>query len=263
MLVSRRPGALAAWGSAFLAGVESADHTDEAVRGDDALHRVVGVAGQDADLTVAVALGRLRGSGVTALRLVLPEPGDLTGLAGPPATNAAATAAGSAVLTVGPFDAPSLALVPTSVESERGAVVRWDVMPVERTVAPHGLPTLAEADRMVAEAMREATDSLDVLDVARGREDVASRLSRIERGLRRLDLPAALPARAQRLVVTGSRLLAITLIAAESDGGAVTARTVVERADLLRPLRRAARYALCAGYSALADPTSGADVAGR
>jgi hypothetical protein len=259
VLVSRRPGALTAWGSAFLVGAESADHTDDAMRGDDALHRVAGVPGEDRTTTVAVALGRLRTAGVNSLRLVLPEPGDLTGMAGPPDVGAAATAAGCAVLTVAPPTAPSWALIPTVEPSHGGDVVRWDLVEVAPTVPPHGLPTLGEADRLVAEAMREATASLDVLDVAAGREEVAARLAGIERGLRRLDLPASLPARAQRLVASGSRLLAITVLAADSDGAAVTAADAVARAEALRPLRRAARYALCAGYSALADPTSGAD----
>jgi hypothetical protein len=258
VLVSRRPGALTAWGSAFLLGVESADHTDDAVRADDALHRVVGAPGDDGPATVAVALGRMRAAGVTALRLVLPEPGDLTGMAGPAAAGAAAVAAGAAVLTLGPPGVVALALIPTSAESEGGDVVRWDVVPVDPTVPPHGLPTLGEADRMVAESRREATEALAVLDVAAGREAVAARLAGIERGLQRLDLPVALPARAQRLVASASRLLAITVIAADTDGAAVTAADAAARAEVLRPLRRAARYALCAGYSALADPTSGA-----
>lgn len=263
MLVSRRPGALTAWGSAFLAGLESADRTDDAVRADDVLHRVVGVPGEEGPTTVAVALGRMRAQGVTALRLVLPEPGDPTGLAGPPLVNARATALGAVVLTVGPRTAPSWGLLPVAEPSAGGDVVRWDVVAVEPSTPPHGLPTLGEADRRVAEAMREATETLDVLDVARGRDEVAARLAGIERGLRRLDLPAALPARAQRLVATGSRLLAVTLIAAESDGAAVTAGAAAARADVLRPLRTAARYALCAGYSALADPTSGASTGAR
>lgn len=263
MLVSRRPGALTAWGSAFLLGVESADHTDDAVRADDALHRVVGAPGDDGPATVAVALGRLRSAGVTALRLVLPEPGDLTGMAGPSAAGAAAVEAGAAVLTVGPPGAPTLALIPTAAESEGGDVVRWDVVHVDLTVPPHGLPTLGEADRMVAESMREATESLAQLDVAAGRDSIAARLAGIERGLQRLDLPSALPPRAQRLVASASRLLAITVIAADSDGAAVTAADAAARAEVLRPLRRAARYALCAGYSALADPTSGATAGPR
>ena len=32
--------------------------------------------GEDADVPVSIALGRLRARGVTGLRLVLPEPGD-------------------------------------------------------------------------------------------------------------------------------------------------------------------------------------------
>ena len=256
MLVSRRPGALTSWGSALIRGEALPDHVDAAVTDGDALHRVVGVPEDPEPATISVALGRLRVRGVTGLRLVLPEPGDPTGLPGPAMATAAATEAGAAVLTVGAIEAPALALVPTSSPSEAGDVVRWDAIPIDWSPPPHGLPTLGEADRMVAEAMREATQVLEGLDVARGRDALQARLIDVDRGLRRLDVPPSLPARAQRLVVTGSRLLAIVTIAAESDGAAVTAASAVQRAHALRPLRRAARYALCAGYSALADPTA-------
>jgi len=82
---------------------------------------------------------------------------------------------------------------------------------------------------------------------------VAPRLRRLDRSLRDIELPPTLPARSQRLVATASRLLGVLDIAAESDGAAVTASEVLRRDAALRPLRTAARYALCAAYSAAAE----------
>jgi hypothetical protein len=254
VLVSRRAGALTAWGTAYLLGSVSLDEADVAVVGPDALHRVVGVPGEPDPVPVSLALARLRARGTTALRLVLPEPGDATGLPGPASFSAAAMAAGAAVVTVGPRDVPSYALLAHAAGSDgAGAVVRWDVVPVEHSVAPYGLPTLAEADRALTEALTASTRELAALDVARGRDDVAPRLARLDRALRDIDLPGTLPPRAQRLVATASRLLGVLDVAAETDGAAVTATEVRRRTEALRPLRTAARYALCAAYSAAAE----------
>lgn len=253
MLVSRRAGALTSWGTAYLQGVASLDEADAQTVGVDAAHRVVGAPGEDDPVPVSLALGRLRATGVTGLRLVLPEPGDPTGLPGPAAFNTAALAAGAAVLTLGPSEAPAYGLVATAAPSDRGDVVRWDVVDVERTVAPGGLPTLSEADRALSLAVAAATAELAALDVARGRDEVTARLARLDRDLRAVVLPPSLPARAQRLVATATRLLGILDVAAETDGAAVTASEAARRSAALRPLRTAARYALCAGYSAGAE----------
>jgi len=250
---TRRAGALTAWGSAYLAGVVSLDDADASTVGPDALHRVRGVPGEDADVPVSIALGRLRARGVTGLRLVLPEPGDPTGLPGPTSFTATAVAAGAAVVTVGPPEAPAYALVATSATAGSGDAVRWDVVPVDFALAPAGLPTLSEADRSLTETMTASTAVLATLDVARGRDDVAVRLRRLDRALREIDLPPTLTPRAQRLVATASRLLGVLDIAEETDGAAVTASETLRRSAALRPLRTATRYALCAAYSAAAE----------
>lgn len=255
MLVSRRAGTLTAFGNAALLGLGGPDEAADAVIGGDALHRVVGLPGEDDAVSIPLALGRLRSLGLTGLRLVLPEPGDLVGLPGPAAFSAQALTAGSAVVTVGPPGVPSLALVPTAAASERGDVVRWDVVAVDYTLAPHGLPTLSEAERALAEGMRDATSALDLLDVARGRDDVAGALSRLERDVRTVPLPASLEPRAQRTVVAASRLLGILTVAVDAESGAVTAAETQQRAEALRPLRRVARHALCAAWSAAVEPT--------
>jgi hypothetical protein len=253
VLVSRRAGALVAWGNAYLAGSASLDDTADAVVGHDVLHRVVGVPGETDAVTLAVALGRLRAAGATGLRLVLPEPGDLTGRPGPPALSADAATLGAAVLTVAGPDVPCWALLPHAATTTEA--VRWNVAQVERSVPPYGLPTLSEAERGLSEAVREATHTLDLLDVARGRDDVAARLVALDKDLRRIDLPATLPARAQRTIATATRLLGVVEIAAETDGAAVTATSAAQRRDALRPLRITARHALCAAYSAALEPT--------
>jgi hypothetical protein len=258
-----RGGALTAWGNAYLVGRASLDEADVHTVGDDALHRVAGVPGESDPVPVSMALARLRGHGVTALRLVVPEAGDATGLAGPPETTAAAVAAREAVLTIGPRELPAYALVPTVAATPEGLVVRWDVLPAAPTTPPHGLPTLVEAERGLAEAMRDATVSLDALDVATGREELAPRLAGLDRTLRSLVLPRTLPARAQRLVVSATRLLGVLTWAAESDGAAVSAGEAAQRAAALAPLRRAARYALAAAYSAEAEPADGGWAPGR
>jgi hypothetical protein len=246
---------MTAWGNAYLVGEVSLDEAVEEITAGDPLHRVVGVPGEDGSVSLAVALGRLRAAGVESLRLVLPAPGDPTGFPGPSAVTSAAVAAGAAVLTVGPLDVTAYALLPMTATTETGDVVRWDVVQVAHSTAPHGLPTLSEADRALQAALRSTTGELDALDVARGRDEVGPRLVALDRSLRRLVLPASLPPRAQRMVATASRLLGVLALAGESDGAAVTSAEARRRLDALRPLQTAARYALCAGYSAAAEPT--------
>jgi hypothetical protein len=249
-----RGGALTAWGNAYLTGRASLDEADVHTVADDALHRVVGVPGEPDPVPISIALGRLRAAGVTGLRLVLPDTGDVIGLPGPPEVTAAAVEAKEAVLTVGPPDVPSWALVPTTAGDASGTVVRWDLLEVPRSVPPAGLPTLSEAERGLAEAMTATTTTLDDLDVARGRDDIAPALAAFDRQLRTLLLPPTLPQRALRTVLAATRLLGVLALALESDGAAVTAAEASARADALRPLRRAARYALCAAYSAQVEP---------
>lgn len=242
------------WGNACLSGATTVEDAAVHAVGDDALHRVVGVPGESDAVPMAVAFGRLRAAGATALRVVLPEPGDPVGLPGPPEVNADAMAAGEVVMTVSGPGTQHWALVPTSAASDAGDVVRWDVREVPYSVHPHGLPTLYEAERILADTLRRTTSTLAALDLARGRDDVAGRLAAVEQAVARLDLPSSLPQRAQRSVAQAARLLGILDVALLTDGAAVTAGEIVARVDLLRPLRVAARHALCAACFAQAEP---------
>lgn len=263
MAVFPRGGALTAWGNAYLCGRGSLDEADVHTVADDALHRVVGIPDEPDPVPLSIALGRLRGRGVTALRLVLPEPGDPTGLPGPALLNADALAAREVVLTLGPVGVPSWALVPQVATGSEGTVVRWDLTEANPSVPPHGLPTLSEAERGLNEAMAATTATMDALDVAKGRDDIAPALAAFDRQLQRLLLPPTLPPRAQRMIISATRLLAVLSFAAGTDGASVTAGEASSRAAALRPLRTAARYALCASYSAAAEPAHGGWAPGR
>lgn len=249
-----RSALLTLWGNAALSGATTVEDAALHAVGADALHRMTGIPGEDDAVPVAVGLGRLRAAGVSAFRVVVPEPGDPLGLPGPPGFNADATAAGEAVVTVSAAGTPHWALLPTYAESESGTVVRWDVREVGWSAHPHGLPTISEAERGLADAVREATEQLVALDLAGGRDAVARSLRAVEREVSRIDLPPSLPARAQRAVVQAARLLGILEVAGSTDGAAVTAGEAAARAATLRPLRAAARHALCAACSADAEP---------
>lgn len=246
-----RAALLVAWGTAYLQGRASLDEADVHTVGEDGLHRVVGLPGHEEPAAWSVALGLLRREGATSLRLVLPEPGDPLGLPGPAALTEAATAAGEVAVVLG---GPAIALVPTVAPDAHGAVVRWDVLLAGSTVGNGGLPSLAESERELAERMREGIATLEALGLARGRDDVSDRLRVVDHGLRRLILPTTLPPRAVRLVEQATRLAAVVAIAREDDGAAVTAAEAATREAALRPLSQAARYALCAGYGAAAEP---------
>lgn len=250
----RRAGALTCWGNSYLGGGSSLDDAVAGSVGTDPLHRVVGVPLEGEPVSLAVALGRLRAQGVTALRLVLPEAGDLTGLPGPAALSASALVAGAVIVTIAPLQQGACALLPTLVELPQGAVVRWDVVEANMSFPPYGLPTLSEADRALTEMVAETAATMAALDVARGSGDITSRLASLDRELRALRLPPSLPGRAQRLIASATRLLGVLAIAVESEGGAITANEAERRIQALRPLRAAARYALCAAYSAEAEP---------
>lgn len=90
MLSEPRSGLLAAWGNALLAGLVSPDDAALAIVGEDAVHRVEGLPGEAGPVGLTLALGRLRGLGVTGFRVALPVPGHPLGLSGPPDFNARA-----------------------------------------------------------------------------------------------------------------------------------------------------------------------------
>ncbi|RLL66168.1 hypothetical protein [Streptomyces sp. Z26] len=270
MLEEPRAGRLAAWGNALLAGEVSPDEAAERIVGDDDVHRVAGLpdgaGGEEPPAGLTWALGRLRALGARGLRVALPAPGHPLGLSGPPEFNSWALEAGEAVLVAG----AALGLVPEAYEAgpDGGGVHRddvhtevvWRCLPV-REAPPADVPSLSEAERELAEAMRDTTELLTRLDVA-GSGPVADAALAAYRGRaeagRRLLAPGY-PARAVRVLELAQRVGALVAIAQQrggdgrEHGAAVSASEIAVRQEALRPLERTARRAQVAAYNAYAE----------
>ncbi|MFD7263324.1 hypothetical protein [Streptomyces sp. NPDC059874] len=259
MLFEPRSGRLAAWGNALLAGLVSPDEAVLSIVGEDAVHRVAGLPGEAEPVGLTLALGRMRALGVSGLRVALPAPGHPLGLSGPPEFNARALEAEEAVVCVG----AALGLVPEVTEvGPAGDVhvsVVWHCLPV-REAPPADVPSLGEAERELAEALREATVVLTRLDVAGSGPVAEAALSayraRAEAGSSGDALAPGYPARAVRVLSLAQRVdLMVSLAYEHGHGGAVSSSEMAARADALRPVERVARRALVAAYnSAVEEP---------
>ncbi|MER5305292.1 MULTISPECIES: hypothetical protein [Streptomyces] len=260
MLSEPRSGRLAAWGNALLAGLVSPDDAVHAIVGGDSVHRVEGLPGESAPVGLTLALGRLRALGVTGLRVALPAPGHPLGLSGPPAFNERALEAEEAVVATG---AP-YGLVPEVYEAgPEGAAdaedvhveVVWHCLPV-REAPPADVPSLGEAERELADALREATEVLARLDVAASGPVAEAAIdayrARAERG--REVLAPGYPPRAVRVLELAQRVGLLISVAYENGhGGAVSASEMGARAQALRPVERVARRAQVAAYNAYVE----------
>lgn len=226
-----------------------------AIVGEDAVHRVAGLPGESGPVGLTLALGRLRALGVGGLRIALPAPGHPLGLSGPPEFNARALEAEEAVICHG----AALGLVPEVSEAgPRGDVhveVVWHCLPV-REAPPADVPSLGEAERELAEALRDATEVLTRLDVAASGPVAEAAIdayrARAERG--REVLAPGYPPRAVRVLELAQRIGTLISVAYENGhGGAVSAGEMAARAQALRPVERTARRAQVAAYNAVVE----------
>lgn len=276
MLDEPRSGRMAAWGNALFAGLISPDEAAERIVGEDAVHRVTQLPasyGPDAEpepapVGLTLALGRLRSLGTAGLRVALPAPGHPLGLSGPPDFNSRALEAGEAVLATG----SSLGLIPevhaVGPEGDVHAEVTWHCLPV-REGPPADVPSLSEAERELAEALRDATDALTELDVAGSGPvaDAALEAYRARTEAGRQLLAPGYPPRAVRVLELAQRVRALVAIAygdssgggdagggdGREHGGAVSSSQIVARSEALRPVERTARRAQVAAYNAYAE----------
>ncbi|MEU3986221.1 hypothetical protein AB0F77_40240 [Streptomyces sp. NPDC026672] len=255
MLSEPRSGRLAAWGNALLAGLVSPDDAVHAIVGEDAVHRMEGLPGETAPVGLTLALGRLRTLGVTGLRVALPAPGHPLGLSGPPEFNARALEAEEAVVCHG----AAFGLVPDVYEAGPAGDVHvevvWHCLPV-REAPPADVPSLGEAERELAEALREATEVLSRLDVAASGPVAEAAIdayrARSEQG--REVLAPGYPPRAVRVLELARRVRLLVSLAYENgDGGAVTSSEMAARGAALRPVERTARRALVASYNSVVE----------
>jgi hypothetical protein len=239
-----------------MAGLVSPDDAALAIVGDDAVHQVEGLPGEAGPVGLTLALGRLRALGVTAYRVALPAPGHPLGLSGPPEFNARALDAEEAVVATG----AAYGLVPQVYEAgpagDLHVEVVWHCLPV-REAPPADVPSLGEAERELAEALREATAALTRLDVA-GSGPVAEAAvdayrARADRGAGETLAPGY-PARAVRVLELAQRVGLLISVAYENGhGGAVSASEMAARGEALRPVERVARRAQVAAYNAYVE----------
>ncbi|MDF2256850.1 hypothetical protein [Streptantibioticus ferralitis] len=260
MLQEPRSGRMTAWGNALLGGFVAPDDAAEEIVGGDSVHRIVDLPGEEGPVGLTLGLGRLRALGVSGFRLALPVPGHPLGLSGPPEFNTRALAAGEAVIGAG---AAALGLVPEVTEAgprdDRHVEVLWRCLEVW-DAPPADVPSLGEAERELAEALRDATAALSRLDVAGAGPAAQAALdayrARVERG--REVLAPGYPPRAARVLELAQRVGALTSIAQSIQAGpehgtAVSASQIAARAELLRPVERTARRAQVAAYNAYVE----------
>ncbi len=249
-----RSGRLTAWGNALLGGFAPPDNAAAAVLGGDETHRVTGLpgdaAGEQHGLTWA--LGRLRVLGVTGLRLALPAAGHPIGLTGPAEFNARALGAGEAVLAIG----VPLGLVP-EVEvfgpaGDQAVTVLWRCSAVNEG-PPADVPSLHEAERELADGLRETTLLLTRLDVAGAGPEALRALEAYRRRGHAELLAPGYPARAVRVLESARQISALLSIALTGHGAAVSASEMTARREALAPLQRITRRAQVAAYNAMAD----------
>jgi hypothetical protein len=191
------------------------------------------------------ALLRWRRGG-TAVRLVLPAPGDVRGVPGSAPFRDAALDAGEAVVGEG------FALVPEITDyapSSAPTTVLWHAYEVE-SAAPDPI-TVAEAQYDLTTAIRETASALASAAVGGHARELTDELRDARRAGERLDLPPSFPSRAVALLAQAERMQAVLDLAAEDPlGGAVDRFGAAARTSALRPLAVAVRRARLAGYNA-------------
>jgi hypothetical protein len=238
---------LAAWGSAWLAGTAAFDEVLDAVAGRG--RQVAGPGFDAAGLHPAgVALTDWKRAGSQALRLVLPVPGDVRGLAGPTSFRDVALEAGQAVYG---RDFGISVLPGPDTPSSAGRELVWHRGEVS------GLPpdpiSTADAENELTDAIRETASLFAARGTTSWLADIAPALSNARRAGERLHLPASHPPRAVRLIAQAERLTAVFRVLDRDDTAQLTAADVAERTAGLAPLRLAVRRALLAGYNAPAE----------
>jgi hypothetical protein len=248
-----RSALLVAWGSAWLAGRANLAQAAAAVSAaEDEEQLTDDGAGVDRLLT------GLRADGVCRLELTLPVPGDARGLPGPgePFT-VAALARGEGVLTHG--GSRRIGLVPATTRvgpaGDQLVVTTWASYGIAGTDQPPAVPvTVAEAERDLAEALRDSTRELASLEVARWHPGLDEPLQELRRRARRgaeaaSGLPPGYPPRAVALLAQADRLHGVLALACADDGGARTSAEMAARGALLRALASAVRVARLAAYN--------------
>lgn len=255
MRVHHPSAAIAAWGNAWLTGHVGLDEAVDAMERLYGPHVACGIPDQEGETPLRAGLATLRRSGLSALRLALPAPGDPLGLSGPPAFNTAAIEVGEAVLaTVGDG---VLGLIPC--EDRRGSSyvgTLWTVHETRPAVAD--TPLLPEADHQLTLVVRQATEALASVDgAAEWRPEIAEALGALRESHHHEQvggLAPGYPARAHRVAALAGRLAVVVDLARATEAAALSAAQVRRRTEALRDLDHAVRRAQVAACNSVLDP---------
>jgi hypothetical protein len=245
-----RSGPLAAWTNAWLAGRVSIDQVVDAVTGRDARHAVTGLPdGPTAGALTDLLISWRRDGG--PVRCVLPEPGDVRGLAGPADHRAAALTAGESVGTA------RLGAVPHVVvhaPSSNPTSVTWQVFVL--AAVPDDPQSVPDAQFELTAAIRGSAAELAQAQVTQALPGDADALHDARRAGERLNLPPGHPQRAVSLLAQSQRVDAVVRLARlDPLGGAVDRTGARSRDEALRPLALVVRRARVVAYNAIADRT--------
>lgn len=263
-----RCAALAAWGSAVLAGTASIDDAVSAIQGTDLPHTVdLSNLPLEAPVDGLVGLfAALRRAEVHRLRMVLPVEGDLAGLPGPPHFNAAALDVGECVVA---DDGQPCGFVPVIVRHGREVPagedpidealdatvsVLWVGLPTQQCAPGGGLADLGESRRALLTTLQEASSTLEQLQVASWTRDPVADLDHVRQRSVSADMPPGTPSRAASVLDLAWRVRTVVELAAQNDGGAITTFESEQRRHALRRLDVVSRHAVVAAVNAALEP---------
>ncbi|GGK24298.1 hypothetical protein GCM10010124_16010 [Pilimelia terevasa] len=247
-VVGERAIRFVTWARAWRAGLAAYDDVADVIA-DGEEHLLADSPGTWRDLPLRQSLAFLSKVACDEIRLVLPVPGDPTGLPGPGRFTDAAVAAREAVVAGGYGLVPSVQ-THTSGSGDEFHTVVWRVYQLPAAPAPPPL-TAADAEADLSAALAETTTALTRLDVARWRPGLASALEQLRRPGSGHDLPPGFTPRSRRLYARARVLHSVLALAAEdAPGGAVNAHEANQRDAALRPLTTACRHALTAACNA-------------
>jgi hypothetical protein len=213
---------IAAWSSAALRGQTGVEHALDVLGASDLLRPVQPPGVQDSESLVH-AIARWRRLGITGWWYAPVEPGDVAGVPAPITQLAAQV--GAAMI---------------SIDGSCRALLLNDGL-IEMEVSDHGRPppeSVSDAERHLLTVMSDSTEVMAELDVAPWNRDQVTRLQQP------VDpFPPGADSRAERLAERSLRVLELTELALEDDGGSRTAHENEVRTSVLRTVRRAARHA--------------------
>lgn len=259
-------GRLVAWTAAIACGRARAHDAAAAIEAGTDGHVADGVPACVGEVPILETLSWLGGPAVRGVALVLPVAGDPLGCGDGGVFTQAAVLAEQAIVVQRDGGvrndeakgATSVGLVPAPDfrgSSYRG--VRWQAYPdiavnpalnPPVTMAPDRI--VEQADRALRRALREATASLDAVDLARWRADAVAGRAAADMAIRSKvrGLPPGWPPAARDL---SQRALALwrVLRVASADSGAASATACLARAAALRQLSHAVREAAMVAFN--------------